>query len=127
MEKVDQGQEVPEDSHLHKEDYSANNNKAEDDAVFKIKSNSKYFFTFAKSRQNTRAKVGPFLDSDGMPNPSPDFAAESLRNNMIVYLSSQEIPGRLQMLLQTLMLIVVQLAFKTLPLVLLILKGHVQT
>ena len=60
-------------------DYTATNNMVEDEAVFKIKSNSKYFFTFAKSRQNTRAKVGPFLDADGHPNSSADFAAESLR------------------------------------------------
>ena len=60
-------------------DYTATNNRIEDEAVFKIKSNSKYFFTFAKSRQNTRAKVGPFLDDEGKPNPSADFAAESLR------------------------------------------------
>ena len=60
-------------------DYTATNNSMEDEAVFKIKTNSKYFFTFAKSRQNTRAKVGPFLDEDRKPNSSADFAAESLR------------------------------------------------
>ena len=61
------------------QDFTATNNKAEDDAVFKIKTNSKYFFSFARSRQNTKAKVGPFLDVTGNPNPSADFAAEALR------------------------------------------------
>ena len=60
-------------------DYSAVNSKEEDEAVFRMKSNSKYFFAFARSRQQVKAKVGPFLDEEGKPNPSADFAAESLR------------------------------------------------
>ena len=60
-------------------DYSAVNTREEDEAVLRIKSNSKYFFSFARSRQKTKAKVGPFLDGDGKPNPSSDFAAEALR------------------------------------------------
>jgi hypothetical protein len=63
-----------------REDYTASNNMEEDKAVFNIKSNPKSFFRFAKSRQTTRAKVGPFIDSaTKKPNPSPAFAAEELR------------------------------------------------
>ena len=61
------------------EDYEAVNNIAGDEAVLRIKENPKAFFSFAKSRQQTRAKIGPFLDpSTGKPNPSPDFAAAEL-------------------------------------------------
>ena len=61
-------------------DYTAASNMEEDEAVLRIKSNPKAFFSFARSRQKVKAKVGPFLDpSTGLPNPSPDFAAESLR------------------------------------------------
>ena len=61
-------------------DYTAANNMEEDEAVFRIKSNSKAFFSFARSRQKVRSKVGPFLDpTTGVPNPSPDFTAEELK------------------------------------------------
>ena len=61
-------------------DYQATSFMEEDEAVFKIRSNSKAFFSFARSRQKVKAKVGPFLDpASGGPNPSPDFAAETLR------------------------------------------------
>ena len=43
-------------------DYTASNNIAEDQVVLRMKENPKAFFTFARSRQTTRAKVGPFLD-----------------------------------------------------------------
>ena len=47
--------------------------------MMKIKSNSKAFFSFARSRQKVKAKVGPFLDpTTGNPNPFPDFAAKGL-------------------------------------------------
>ena len=60
-------------------DYQATSSMEEDEAVFKIKSNSKAFFSFARSRQKVKAKVGPFIDAaSGGPNPSPDFAAEAL-------------------------------------------------
>ena len=63
-----------------RDDFTASNNIEEDKAVFNIKSNPKHFFSFAHSRQKVRAKVGPFIDPEtGKPNPSPDFAAESLR------------------------------------------------
>ena len=62
------------------QDYSATSNMEENEAVMRIKSNTKAFFSFARSRQKVRAKIGPFLDpSTGSPNPSPDFAAESLK------------------------------------------------
>ena len=60
-------------------DYTASNHRNEDEAVMRIKENPKAFFSFARSRQRTKAKVGPFLDSNGEPNPSADFAAEALR------------------------------------------------
>ena len=53
---------------LH-EDYTAMNFIEEDQA----------FFSFAKSRQKTKSKVGPFIDcTTGLPNPSPEFAAAEL-------------------------------------------------
>ena len=44
-----------------------------------MKENPKSFFNFAKTKQKTKAKIGPFLDtSTGLPNSSPDFAASLL-------------------------------------------------
>ena len=61
------------------QDYDAINKMEEDQAVLRIKENPKAFFSFAKRRQTTRARIGPFLDpSTGQPNPSPDFAASEL-------------------------------------------------
>ena len=60
-------------------DYTAIGNREEDEAVMRIKENPKAFFSFARSRQKIKAKVGPFLDEKGVPNSSPDFAAETLR------------------------------------------------
>ena len=61
------------------EDYTAVNNQEEDQAVSNMKTNPKSFFSFSKSRQKTRAKIGPFIDqSSGQPNPDPDFAAAEL-------------------------------------------------
>ena len=63
------------------QDYDAINKMEEDQAVLRIKENPKAFFSFAKRRQTTRARIGPFLDpSTGQPNPSPDFAASELSN-----------------------------------------------
>ena len=60
-------------------DYEAVNNMAEDEAVLRIKENPKAFFSFAKSRQKTKARIGPFLDPNtGKPNPSANFAAAEL-------------------------------------------------
>ena len=61
------------------DDYEAMNKIAEDEAVLRIKDNPKAFFSFAKSRQKTKARIGPFLDpSSGKPNPCLDFAAGEL-------------------------------------------------
>ena len=61
-------------------DFTATNNIEEDEAALRIKSNPKVFFSFARSRQKVKAKIGPFIDpASGAPNPSPDFAAEELR------------------------------------------------
>ena len=60
-------------------DYQATDCSEENEAVMRMKSNSKAFFSFARSRQKVKAKVGPFLDpTTGHPNPSPDFAAKAL-------------------------------------------------
>ena len=37
----------------------------------RIKENPKAFFSFARSRQRTKAKVWPLLDENGEPDPSP--------------------------------------------------------
>ena len=60
------------------EDYLASNILEEDQAVFSMKQDPKKFFSFARSKQKTKAGVGPFLEN-GRPNPSPDFAAEQLK------------------------------------------------
>ena len=60
-------------------DYTTTSHSEEDQAVFRIRENPKAFFSFARARQRTKAKVGPFLYSQGVPNQSADFAAESLR------------------------------------------------
>ena len=61
------------------DDYAATNTMEENQAVSNIKSNPKSFFSFARSRQKTNAKIGPFIDPlSGKPNPSPEFAASKL-------------------------------------------------
>ena len=61
------------------DDYSATNILEENQAISNIKLNPKAFFSFARSRQKTCAKVGPFIDSTtGKPNSSPEFAASEL-------------------------------------------------
>ena len=63
---------------LH-EDYVAMNFMEEDQAVLNMKENPKAFYSFAKSRQKTKSKVGPFIDSTtGLPNPKPEFAVAEL-------------------------------------------------
>ena len=75
---------------LH-EDYTAMNFMEEDQAVFNMKENPKAFYSFAKSRQKTKSKVGPFIDcTTGLPNPSPEFAAAELSNQYSsVFVSSR--------------------------------------
>ena len=61
------------------DDYTAVNRQEEDQAILNMKSNPKSFFSFCKSRQNTKSRIGPFLDQvTGRPNPDPDFAAAEL-------------------------------------------------
>ena len=61
------------------DDYTATNLMEENQAISNIKSNPKAFFSFAKSRQKTHARIGPFLDPNtGQPNPQPEFAASVL-------------------------------------------------
>ena len=61
------------------DDYAATNLMEENQAISNIKSNPKAFFSFAKSRQKTHARIGPFLDPNtGQPNPQPEFAASVL-------------------------------------------------
>ena len=60
-------------------DYSATNSQEEDQAVFNIKANQKAFFSFAKSRQKTKARICPLIDClTGKHNPHPEFAASEL-------------------------------------------------
>ena len=60
-------------------EYSTLNDKEEEAALQNMKENPKSFFTFAKSRQKTKARIGPFIDpATGSPNPDPDFAASVL-------------------------------------------------
>ena len=62
-----------------KTEYSAQSMYEEEKAVLNMKKNPKAFFSFAKSRQKTKARIGPFLDpSTGQPNPDPDFATSVL-------------------------------------------------
>ena len=63
-----------------KEDYSAQNDQDEDQAIFNIKANPKSFFSFAKSRQKTKSRIGPFLDpTSGKLNTEVAFTVETLR------------------------------------------------
>ena len=62
-----------------KSEYTSTSMMEEEQAVQNIKKNSKSFFSFARARQKTRARIGPFVDpATGHPNPSPDFAAKLL-------------------------------------------------
>ena len=62
-----------------KAEYSNLRRKDEDKALLNMKENPKSFFSYARTRQKTRARIGPFIDpSTGQPNPNPDFAAKLL-------------------------------------------------
>lgn len=55
------------------------NENDEAKALQNMKYNPKSFFIFAKTRQKTRPRIGPFLDlSTCQPNPNPNFAASLL-------------------------------------------------
>ena len=59
--------------------YATSGWQEETEVVSQMKTNPKAFFTFAKSRQQTKTKVGPFIDTTtGLPNPDLDFTAERL-------------------------------------------------
>ena len=61
-------------------DFVAVNNTEEDEAVFRIKENPKAFLSFAQAIQNTKNKVGPFVDpTTGQPNSSPYYCCEALQ------------------------------------------------
>ena len=44
-----------------------------------MKTNPKFFFSFARSKQKTKSQIGPFIDqSTGKLNPDQAFTAETL-------------------------------------------------
>ena len=53
------------------------NRRAEDKVIKEMKDNPNIFFSYARSRQKTRAKVGPLLDpsSDSLNNDPTDPVA----------------------------------------------------
>ena len=62
------------------DDYLSVNTSKENEAVLRIKENPKAFFAFARERQNTRSRVGPFMDpATGSPNSSPDYCCQALQ------------------------------------------------
>ena len=62
------------------DDFLSVNNSKEDDAVLRIKENPKAFYSFARSRLNTKSRVGPFMDpATGSPNSSPDYCCHALQ------------------------------------------------
>ena len=62
-----------------KAEYSSASRLEEEQAVLNMKENPKSFFSFAKKRQKTKSRIGPFIDpSTGAPNSNPDFAANLL-------------------------------------------------
>ena len=62
------------------EDYYACSLQEEDEVVQKLKQDPKLFFSFVRKKQNTKSRVGPFIDPvTKCPNPDPDFCAASLR------------------------------------------------
>ena len=51
----------------------------ENKVVNELKSNVKAFYAYGRARQQTKAKVGPFIDPDtAIPNSDPDYAATVL-------------------------------------------------
>ena len=75
--------------------YASTGWKEENKVFSKMKTNPKAFFAYAKVRQQTKARVGPFIDpSSGLLNPDPDFAAEHLSEQYSsAFSSSQGLPG----------------------------------
>ena len=59
--------------------YTRQNRDAEDRVIKEMKQNPNVFFSYARARQKTKAKVGPLLDpSSGKLNCEPSFAAKLL-------------------------------------------------
>ena len=55
------------------------NQAAENKVIAEMKENSKVFFSYAKARQKTHAKVGPFLDPEtGVLNIDPEHSVKCL-------------------------------------------------
>ena len=63
-----------------RQSYTEENLKEENEAIPKIRKNPKVFFSLAKRRQKTKAKIGPFPESKtGKLNPDPAFSAKILK------------------------------------------------
>ena len=59
--------------------YSAHTEESEAKVIREMKDNPKVFFSYAKARQKTKAKVGPFLDPEtGDLNLDPDHTVQCL-------------------------------------------------
>ena len=62
-----------------KHEYNTSSLMKENQVLQNMKENPKAFYSFARSRQKSRARIGPFLDpSTKTPNPHPDFTARVL-------------------------------------------------
>ena len=60
------------------ESYRAQEHDEENKAIDKIKSNSKYFFSYAKRKSKIRAPVGPLKDQTGNMVSTPEGMAQIL-------------------------------------------------
>ena len=59
--------------------YKEYNEQNEARVIDEMKANPKVFFSYAKARQKTAARIGPFLDPDtGELNLDPDSSAKCL-------------------------------------------------
>ena len=75
---------ITEKNEMEKElinDSKMRDEKEEKKACENISQNPKYFYTFAKRRQESKGSVGPFVDQQtGAINPDPLHTAEIMRN-----------------------------------------------
>ena len=63
-----------------KQGYSSTSFQEETKITSQIKTNPKAFFAYARALQQTKSRIGPFIDTvTGRPNPDADFTAETLR------------------------------------------------
>ena len=58
--------------------YSLKRNKEENAALKKIRTNPKYFYSYARKFQRSANSIGPFLDTDGNPVSNNEEMAEAL-------------------------------------------------